>query len=268
MAMLTVLVDGPHHIGRNCINLHDDALVSDVQQQLYGNCELDAYWTCQSHILEKTDALKKWAAPNCSFITLSLRPRVRGGKGGFGSQLRAAGGRMSRKRGEQENLDSCRDLQGRRLGQVRQAKELAEYLAKKPAETRAARLAKKEKLAKVLNAQGPITRYDEHEFFEECEASKSDVRKALEETFDSVCSTNELIGSGEGSSSSSPIMHSTVIPFPLAALPSSNTVVQTPSSSNSKLSSQKNPASAALLPGSSSAAAVVREVFGWDDEDE
>jgi hypothetical protein len=60
-------------------------------------------------------------------ILLRLGPRMVGGKGGFGSQLRAAGGRMSSQR--TSNNDSCRDLNGRRLSTIRSAKRMAEYLA-------------------------------------------------------------------------------------------------------------------------------------------
>lgn len=53
-------------------------------------------------------------------LTLRLIPRLRGGKGGFGSQLRAAGGRMSSQK--TSNNDSCRDLSGRRLSTIKEAK--------------------------------------------------------------------------------------------------------------------------------------------------
>jgi hypothetical protein len=52
-------------------------------------------------------------------ISLELCVRLPGGKGGFGSQLRAAGGRMSA--GKSTNFDSCRDLSGRRLGTIKEA---------------------------------------------------------------------------------------------------------------------------------------------------
>ena len=55
------------------------------------------------------------------FITLRLTPRLLGGKGGFGSQLRAAGGRMSSQK--TSNNDSCRDLTGRRLSTIKEAKK-------------------------------------------------------------------------------------------------------------------------------------------------
>jgi hypothetical protein len=74
------------------------------------------------------------SSPQDDFLSLRLSSRLCGGKGGFGSQLRAAGGRMSskRKRGQGEENGSSRNLDGRRLRTVNEAKALAEYLAIKP----------------------------------------------------------------------------------------------------------------------------------------
>lgn len=68
------------------------------------------------------------------FLSLRLSVPLCGGKGGFGSQLRAAGGRMSskRKKNQGEDNGSSRNLDGRRLRTVTEAKALAEYLAIKP----------------------------------------------------------------------------------------------------------------------------------------
>ncbi|PMD23758.1 hypothetical protein NA56DRAFT_550268, partial [Hyaloscypha hepaticicola] len=81
------------------------------------------------------------SSPQDDFLSLRLALPLCGGKGGFGSQLRAAGGRMSskRKRNQGENNGSSRNLDGRRLRTVNEAKALAEYLAIKP------EMAKKEK---------------------------------------------------------------------------------------------------------------------------
>ncbi|CZR53232.1 uncharacterized protein PAC_03110 [Phialocephala subalpina] len=80
-------------------------------------------------------------SPQDDFLSLRLVLPLCGGKGGFGSQLRAAGGRMSskRKRNQGEDNGSSRNLDGRRLRTVNEAKALAEYLAIKP------EMAKKEK---------------------------------------------------------------------------------------------------------------------------
>ncbi|MCJ1463771.1 hypothetical protein MMC07_002380 [Pseudocyphellaria aurata] len=71
---------------------------------------------------------------NNDFLPLRLSVPLCGGKGGFGSQLRAAGGRMSsrRKKNQGEANSSNRNLDGRRLRTITEAKALAEYLAVKP----------------------------------------------------------------------------------------------------------------------------------------
>ena len=66
------------------------------------------------------------------FLSLRLAVPLCGGKGGFGSQLRAAGGRMSSRKKRQEDHGSSRNLDGRRMRTVNEAKALAEYLAIKP----------------------------------------------------------------------------------------------------------------------------------------
>ncbi|KAK4508557.1 hypothetical protein PRZ48_002296 [Zasmidium cellare] len=74
------------------------------------------------------------SSPADNLLSLRLSRKLCGGKGGFGSQLRAAGGRMSsRKNRQNQNVNgSNRNLDGRRLRTVDEAKKLAEYLAIKP----------------------------------------------------------------------------------------------------------------------------------------
>jgi hypothetical protein len=72
-------------------------------------------------------------SPTDTFLPLRLTVPLCGGKGGFGSILRAQGGRMSsRKKQGREVNGSSRNLDGRRLRTVTEAKALAEYLAIKP----------------------------------------------------------------------------------------------------------------------------------------
>src|SRR5271154_4748108 len=69
-----------------------------------------------------------------SIFPVRLSASLLGGKGGFGSQLRAAGGRMSsrKKRNAEAQNGSNRNLDGRRLRTITEAKNLATYLATKP----------------------------------------------------------------------------------------------------------------------------------------
>ncbi|KAL8409405.1 hypothetical protein RB594_007727 [Gaeumannomyces avenae] len=94
------------------------------------------------------------------FLPLRLSVPVLGGKGGFGSQLRAAGGRMSSKKKNQgENNGSSRSLDGRRVRTVTEAKALAEYLAIKPDMDRK----EKEKRRKRWEQIVEMTEKKEHE---------------------------------------------------------------------------------------------------------
>ena len=87
------------------------------------------------------------------FVQLRLSVALCGGKGGFGSQLRAAGGRMSskRKKNQGENNSSNRNLDGRRLRTVNEAKALAEYLALKPDMEKMEKHARKKRWEQVVD---------------------------------------------------------------------------------------------------------------------
>src|SRR5271163_3379222 len=117
------------------------------------------------------------------FLHLSLR--LPGGKGGFGSQLRAQGGRMaSRKKRGQQDKSACRDLSGRRIKAVEQAKELAEYISKAPGLERKAREEKRRKLEAIIAANPAAgIKMDDHAYWEDkdklVEGVKSAVRDAV-----------------------------------------------------------------------------------------
>ncbi|GAA5842750.1 hypothetical protein JCM9279_003974 [Rhodotorula babjevae] len=85
-----------------------------------------------------------------TFVALRLTPRLPGGKGGFASQLRAQGGRMSSNKAQ--NTDSCRGLDGRRLSTLKEAKRLADALDNEPDRLAAQALAKQKRLEE-LNAE-------------------------------------------------------------------------------------------------------------------
>jgi len=133
-----------------------------------------------------------------AFVTLRLTPRVLGGKGGFGSQLRAAGGRMSSQK--TSNNDSCRDLNGRRLSTLKEAKKLADYIENEPARLAAKAEAQKQKLANLERKLGIDTsssskpsdpnappevlagkkhRFDDTEYLEKSHELKEGVKNAV-----------------------------------------------------------------------------------------
>ncbi|KAF8181274.1 telomere stability and silencing-domain-containing protein [Pholiota molesta] len=131
-----------------------------------------------------------------SLVTLRLTPRLLGGKGGFGSQLRAAGGRMSSQK--TSNNDSCRDLSGRRLSTIKEAKKLADYIEHEPARLAAKAEAERLKLENLERKLGitpsssskiPETtaeviagkkhRFDDTEYLEKSNELKEGVKNAV-----------------------------------------------------------------------------------------
>ncbi|TQS36690.1 hypothetical protein Golomagni_02850 [Golovinomyces magnicellulatus] len=117
-----------------------ETTISELHSQIYGRLP-----NLKSRLIITTNSNKQLSdlcskpissllCPTSDLLCLRLGVPLCGGKGGFGSQLRAAGGRMSskRKRGQGDENDSSRNLDGRRLRTVNEAKALAEYLASKP----------------------------------------------------------------------------------------------------------------------------------------
>lgn len=95
------------------------------------------------------------SSPDDSILSIRLSRRLCGGKGGFGSQLRAAGGRMSSRKNRNSNTNpngSNRNLDGRRLRTVDEAKRLADYLAIKPEMERKEKEERKKRWQEVVEA--------------------------------------------------------------------------------------------------------------------
>ncbi|KAL5236237.1 hypothetical protein ACI65C_003647 [Semiaphis heraclei] len=84
-------------------------------------------------------------------------PRIMGGKGGFGSMLRAIGAQIEKT----TNREACRDLSGRRLRDINEEKRVKDFLAKGGPNTEDPEERKKRKLQRLC--QAPKTEFkDEH----------------------------------------------------------------------------------------------------------
>ncbi|KAG0246692.1 telomere stability and silencing-domain-containing protein [Mortierella sp. GBAus27b] len=109
-----------------------------------------------------------------------LTARLNGGKGGFGSMLRAQGGRMSSQKST--NTDACRDLSGRRIKTVNDAKKMAEYIQKEPERAKAKKESLKRKIDEKLEvAERPTRkhRFEDSKFFDETEEQVDEVKSAV-----------------------------------------------------------------------------------------
>lgn len=86
------------------------------------------------------------SSPLQSGATYGACIRLCGGKGGFGSMLRAMGSQIEKT----TNTESCRDLSGRRMRDVNNEKKVLEYMKNKAANDREKERKKLENLEKKL----------------------------------------------------------------------------------------------------------------------
>lgn len=115
-----------HSYGNRCFHVlnHaenivlDDLLRSHCSKMHYS--EEDVYVTSNGKVVHPSDILQ---AGGVYHVTMKLP----GGKGGFGSMLRAIGAQIEKT----TNHEACRDLSGRRMRDVNNEKQLKEWIGKK-----------------------------------------------------------------------------------------------------------------------------------------
>ncbi|XP_048734619.1 splicing regulator SDE2-like isoform X2 [Ostrea edulis] len=91
-------------------------IISDISESDIN----DFYITCNGKIVHRQDEIEEGRI-------YRIVPRVLGGKGGFGSMLRAIGAQIDKT----NNREACRDLSGRRMRDVNNEKQLKDWVAKK-----------------------------------------------------------------------------------------------------------------------------------------
>src|SRR4051794_3629568 len=107
-----------------CLNFPTDARITilDVKQvvckRLLLEPKLQYIYTTSGKLLNDYTYILENS--NEEFVNVNLKLRILGGKGGFGSMLRAQGGKMASQK--TTNFEACRDLNGRRLRTVNEAR--------------------------------------------------------------------------------------------------------------------------------------------------
>ncbi|XP_051003979.1 splicing regulator SDE2 [Acomys russatus] len=122
MAEAAVLawVRGP---GTGCRALRCSSAKCSVRDVIYRHCQeqevpVECFFVkCNGFLVAAGDEVQHGAL-------YSLEPRLCGGKGGFGSMLRALGAQIEKT----TNREACRDLSGRRLRDVNHEKAMAEWV--------------------------------------------------------------------------------------------------------------------------------------------
>lgn len=103
--------------------------------------------------------------------------RLLGGKGGFGSMLRAIGAQIEKT----TNRDACRDLSGRRLRDINEEKRLKAWLEKQQDKESDQYAKKKQKLERLLSQ--PRHDFKDEEYEQARSELTANVGEAVEEGF-------------------------------------------------------------------------------------
>ncbi|KAJ2493359.1 hypothetical protein IWW37_000643 [Coemansia sp. RSA 2050] len=137
----------------------------------YNIAESQTTYITGRHGLCATEALEQPMPWVC------LRGRVLGGKGGFGSTLRSQGSKAAANR--PANFDNCRDLYGRRLKTLREAKEIVEKIEADERAREAAIERRRKKIADGLQESTPKKHlFDDVAYTRDCEEIVESTRLA------------------------------------------------------------------------------------------
>lgn len=121
-------------------------------------------------------------------FTMSIIIRLLGGKGGFGSMLRAIGAQIEKT----TNREACRDLSGRRLRDINEEKRLKTWIASQTDREQEAQDKKQKKLERLLEV--PKHKFNDAEYEKVREELTEKVSDAVEQGFRSSASTSAAVG--------------------------------------------------------------------------
>ncbi|ORX43358.1 hypothetical protein BCR36DRAFT_399956 [Piromyces finnis] len=171
-----------------CINVNNSPIqtIGDLKkyvEEIYGiSKEEQKISTYSGKYFKNEDKLITSIGPNHDFQISNLSVSILGGKGGFGSMLRAQGGKMSSKK--TTNVESCRDLQGRRLKTINDATKLVDYLNKESERKRKRKEDIDKKIEEGLNIQTKKRhRFDDMEYFENHDKIMENIKGAVSQAY-------------------------------------------------------------------------------------
>ncbi|XP_055311556.1 splicing regulator SDE2 [Sitodiplosis mosellana] len=185
-----VCVEGTHRLTIHPETNRREDIIGAVSKAL--NLSPAEFYLTQNGKLIRSDNI------DTSASTIHVCMRLAGGKGGFGSMLRAIGAQIEKT----TNREACRDLSGRRLRDINEEKRMKEYLEKKAKEEEEG----SSKIAKKIERlrSKPKHEFKDDEYFEARSNLLDDVSEALEEGFkNATASSSATTTSGISSVSAS-----------------------------------------------------------------
>ncbi|XP_073977566.1 splicing regulator SDE2 [Rhodnius prolixus] len=120
------------------------------------------------------------------YCTVQVIPKLRGGKGGFGSMLRAIGAQIEKT----TNREACRDLSGRRLRDINEEQRLKKWISQQAEREREILERKKKKLEKLSTE--PKHEFQDDEYFAERSELPEKLNDALEQGIQAASSNSSV----------------------------------------------------------------------------
>ncbi|VDO03392.1 unnamed protein product [Rodentolepis nana] len=127
-------------------------------------------------------------------VVIRIHPRLRGGKGGFGSMLRAIGNQIEKT----NNNDMCRDLSGRRIRDVNAETKLKEWYGNASERERAKleKVLEKQRRRREALAKGPLHdhKFNDPEFSRRKEHIYAELQDAVEDLLKKIGADSSSAG--------------------------------------------------------------------------
>ncbi|XP_055905656.1 splicing regulator SDE2 [Eupeodes corollae] len=156
---------------KNVIHCNAKSL-KELQQEIFNVTNLNPE---QFYLLQNGKIITPDTYHNDSTANINVQLRTLGGKGGFGSMLRAIGAQIEKT----TNREACRDLSGRRLRDINEEKRLKAWLEKQKDREAEAEAKKKKKVEKLLHV--PKHEFKDEQYEEARSKLTEKVNDAVEE---------------------------------------------------------------------------------------
>uniref|UniRef100_A0A0X3NPX6 Protein SDE2 homolog n=1 Tax=Schistocephalus solidus TaxID=70667 RepID=A0A0X3NPX6_SCHSO len=158
----------------------------------------DSFYTLSGRILLPGDSVP----PDVSYVEKHFR--LRGGKGGFGSMLRAIGNQIEKT----TNREMCRDLSGRRMRDVNAEEKLKQWYAKASEREREKvdRYLERQKRRRETLEKGPLYdhKFDDPEYYRRKAKISDELQSAVNDALEKVVANAKASTTSEPGPSSAP----------------------------------------------------------------
>ncbi|BHF67869.1 silencing defective protein Sde2 [Sparganum proliferum] len=162
------------------------------------NRDEDCFYTVSGRILSPGDSIPS----DVSHVEKHFR--LRGGKGGFGSMLRAIGNQIEKT----TNREMCRDLSGRRMRDVNAEEKLKQWYAKASEREREKvdRYLERQKRRRETLEKGPLYdhKFDDPEYFKKKAKISDELQSAVNDALEKVVANAKASTTSEPGPSSAP----------------------------------------------------------------